>query len=312
MTSQSRRIVSLDIGGTKIACAIFDETGARLSSVSRIPTPRDGESIVRAVIEQAAAACRAADEMIDGIGIAAAGVIDRQGHIVAATDLLPGWAGRDLTGAVGDALGIRATALNDVHATAIAEHALGSASGLDSALVVAVGTGIGGAFISHGRLVQGRSGLAGTVAHLPSGLHEGRRCACGEADHLEPYVSGPGMQHTYRNFTGIDARLEQIADASHRGDTRAAEALASGGRLLGQWLGFLAATLDPEAVVIGGGAAATGDPYWSSLRLGFAESALGPVRDLHVRPAALGTDAPLVGAALAMVEALAGRDTEIR
>ncbi|WP_374977196.1 ROK family protein [Microbacterium trichothecenolyticum] len=306
MTRQNRMIVALDIGGTKIASALVDDTGARRSPVSRRPTPRDGEGIVRAVIDQAAAAKERAERPVDGIGIATAGVVDRQGRVVAATDLLPGWAGRDLAGDVERALGTPTTALNDVHATAVAEHALGSARGLETALIVAVGTGIGGAIVSRGRLAHGRTGLAGTFAHLPSGLDEGRRCACGEVDHLEPYVSGPGMQRTYRNLSGVDTRLEQIAHASRHGDALAGEALASGGRLLGRWLAHLATTLDPDAVIVGGGAAGTGDPYWSSLRQCFAESAYGPVREVPVRAAALGTDAPLVGAALAAVGALTG------
>jgi glucokinase len=175
---------------------------------------------------------------------------------------------------------------------------------------VAVGTGVGGAIVSLGRLAHGRTGLAGTVAHLPSGLDEGRRCACGEIDHLEPYVSGPGMQRTYRDLSGVDTRLEQVVEASRRGDVHAGEALASGGRLLGRWLAHVATTLDPDAVIVGGGAAGTGDPYWSSLHQSFAESAYGPVRHVPVRSAALGTDAPLVGAALAAVDALTSSTPE--
>lgn len=312
MTNPNRMIVAIDIGGTKIASALVDGAGTRQGPVSRIPTPHDGDGIVRAVIELAAAAQEDSDGRVDGIGIATAGVIDHRGRVIAATDLLPGWAGRDLAGDVQRALGKPTTVLNDVHATAMAEHALGSARGLDNALIVAVGTGIGGAIVSHGRLLHGRSGLAGTVAHLPSGLHEGRRCACGELDHLEPYVSGPGMQLTYRELSGRDSRLEQIAHASRHGDMLAAEALTSGGRLLGKWLAHLAAALDPDVVIVGGGAAGAGDLYWSALRQGFSANAHGLIGQVPVRVAALGTDAPLTGAALAALDKLTVTDDEGR
>lgn len=312
MTRPERMIVALDIGGTKIASALVDGTGAVHSPVSRIPTPHDGDGIVRAVIEQAAAARDAVDGRVDAIGIATAGVIDRQGRVVAATDLLPGWAGRDLADDVRDALDAPTTVLNDVHATAVAEHALGSARGLENALIVAVGTGLGGAIVSQGRLLHGRSGLAGTIAHLPSGLHEGRRCACGEIDHLEPYVSGPGMQLTYRDLSGRDWKLEQIADAGRHGDAFALEALASGGRVLGRSLAHLSTALDPDVVVVGGGVAGTGDPYWSALRRSFAENAHELIAQVPVRAATLGTDAPLAGAALAAVDALTAREEEGR
>src|SRR5690606_18536229 len=102
------------------------------------------------------------------------------------------------------------TVLNDVHAAAVAEAAVGAAASAESALVVTVGTGIGGAVVLGDGLRPGRTGTAGSIGHMeieaPAVL-AGRRCPCGMPGHVEAVASGPGMEQTYRERTGRTVTL---------------------------------------------------------------------------------------------------------
>jgi glucokinase len=307
VTRTSRVIIAIDVGGTKIAGAIVDESGTVQQASLRIPTPPTGDEIIDAMTNLALALRQRCAVPVDAIGIASAGVIGRTGRVVAATDILSGWIGQELALAMGGALNLPAVAINDVHATALAEQAFGSAHGANQALVVAVGTGVCGAVIVKRELPIGRTGAAGSIAHLSSGLGEGRVCACGGIDHLESYASGPGIERTFRQDTGVTTTLEVIADAALTGDPSARAAIVAGGQLLGRGLAALGAVLDPDVVVVGGGVANAGELYWDSLRRAFAESALQLVRDIPLRPAALGAHAPLVGATIATVWELDGK-----
>ena len=224
--------LAVDIGGTKILAGLVGPDGAA-SAMRQVPTPaQEGpEAIIAAVL----GLCRGILAQAPGVsacGVGTAGVVGRDGAITSATDLLKDWAGTPLGERLQVELGLPVTVLNDVHATGFCEARIGAAAGAASALVVAVGTGIGGSLVLDGRLVPGRNGIAGSVGHVPSPLRQGRRCSCGALDHVEAYASGPAMEAEYTRRTGKVMDLRRIA-ALTQGDEVARAVIGEGAAALG-------------------------------------------------------------------------------
>jgi glucokinase len=297
--------IGIDIGGTKTCAGVVDGAGRVLHHAIR-PTPaQDGADAVLATAGDVAiemlewAAC--ADVTVGGAGAGSAGTVDARGVISHATDSLPGWTGADVAGRLSERLNLNVRVINDVHAMALAEHRFGAAVGSATALVVAVGTGIGGAIVTAGALSAGRTGTAGAVGHLAVPAAEPRTCPCGRVGHVEAYASGPAIVADYISRGGAADNLEQVAANASAGDERACQAIASAGMTLGTALGGLSNVLDPDVIVIGGGVAQLGhllfDPLNRALR---AQTLPGP-DTVAVRTAALGPLAGTVGAAILAV-----------
>lgn len=295
--------IGIDIGGTKIAAAVADATGLIAAPV-QVPTPAAAgpDHILRAAVDAAHAAvsqCGRDPVTVTACGVGTAGTVDRDGVISFATDVLPGWAGTDVRTAVAKAIDLPTVVLNDVHATAIGEVSHGAAAGCGDAVVVALGTGIGGALIQHGAVVTGRTGSAGSVGHIPVPGGDKRSCTCGGAGHLEAYASGPAIAAQYQRLTGKQATLPQIASWARSGAPDARHAIDQAAEALGTVLGMLVNVFDPEVIVIAGGVSALFDLLLPGIQAGLAAQALPGPGGVVLRPAALGWCAALVGAAVA-------------
>ncbi|WP_433221930.1 ROK family protein [Dactylosporangium sp. CS-047395] len=275
----SARFAGLDIGGTKIAAGLVSADGRLLRS-DRVPTPRTGADTVLAAAADLATRVMAG-ETVAGVGVGAPGVIDRvAGTVLSATDVLPGWAGAPVRPALERRLGRPVTVDNDVRAMALGEVRAGAARGHADVLFVSVGTGIGGALAHHGRLRRGPHGTAGEVGHLLAGQTGPIACGCGRTDHVEAVASGPAIA-----AGGPDALPRAAA-------------------VLGRALAGLVTALDVDAVVIGGGVAQAGAAFLTPLERALRAEVLPPLRAIPILGAALGADAPIVGAALLAADAL--------
>lgn len=307
--------IGVDIGGTKIAAGLIDR-GGLVGELDVIPTDADaGGSMVlqRAIVLARAVQERAAHTPgASAIGLAAGGWIDPgSGRIVDATGLLPGWAGIELRAAFERELGIRVTAVNDVQAMGVAEARLGAGRGCGVCLCVAVGTGIGGAITVDGSLFRGARGFAGAIGHI-GWSRRGPRCSCGRLGCIEAEASGPaiarafdaclrramgrGVTRTARSaLRDVVRAIESPAKAAH---ACALDVTTTAGLRLGHVLGGLANALDPDVIIVGGGAAvALGEHFLAAIRSGAADVALGPIK-ARVIPSRLGTSASVVGAGL--------------
>lgn len=308
-------VLCIDIGGTKTAAAALTDEGELIAWVSA-PTPAQaGASAVLTLAEslarQVQTAAIARGVALSAVGIAAAGAIDvEQGVPVYAGATLPGWTGAPIRAHLKAALGLPVVVDNDVNALALGEWQMGAGRGYSDLLVVAVGTGVGGALIQGGRLWRGASWSAGEIGHLLVDLEGRRRCNCGQAGHLEAYVAGPALAAHYQELAGltepIDLRL--VAQRASVGDAHAVEAIVTGARVLGRALAGVACLLDPQAIVIGGGVAELGDLWWLAMRSALRGGPLPGPAGVMVMPAQLGTRAGLVGAGCLARERLKGGD----
>jgi glucokinase len=183
---------------------------------------------------------------------------------------------------------LECTVLNDTNGALLGEVWLGALRGKRSALMLTLGTGVGGAVLLDGALWTGATGCAGEIGHVP--VLEG---------HLEMYASASAVALAAGT---PDARL--AADAARRGDARAVDAFRRAAEALGRVLAGLINVFNPEAICIGGGMAAAWDLLEEPVRAAALPRAFRLAREgLEIAPAALGADAGLLGAARAALDA---------
>jgi glucokinase len=296
--SEPIHCLGVDIGGTKTAAAVVTPDG-RLLGLTQGKTPAAGgpDAVIGEALDVARAAMSSCAGPVAGCGIGTAGTVSPDGVITHATSALPGWSGTDVAGAFRQSLGMPVVVLNDVHAYAVGEGSHGAAAGFDDALIVAVGTGIGGGILHQRKLLVGASGSAGSIGHLPVVGSESRQCPCGRWNHLEAYASGPAIEARYTETTGQPIGLPAIATKARAGDAPARSVINEAATILGRTLGAAANVLDPEVIVIGGGVAALEDLITEPLLRGLASEALPGPKGAQLRFTTLGAAAVILGAA---------------
>lgn len=322
-------VVAVDIGGTKIAVGLVD-SDLRVRGQRSAPTPAQegSEAIIAAVarlvyeVLEDNADGHAAGVMPIAVGIGTAGTVDvRAGRITASTETLRGWAGTELAASLARTLALEGLppvgslpvfVLNDVDAHARGEAELGAAAGHPSALVVAVGTGIGA-----GVLLEGPAGLTpligarhsgGDLAHLPVPGAEHLRCTCGRMGHLEAIGSGLGLHQHYLSLGG-DAAVTDSREISARaaaGDPLALRAITDSAAVIGRGIAGAVAMLDPAVVVVSGSVPAIGEAWWAPMEAALRAELTDGHHDLPVVLGTLGGDAPLAGAAAHAFASLRG------
>lgn len=304
--------IGVDIGGSKVAAGVVDETGAVLAEVRR-PTPSldvaEIEDTICAVVAELAGQGEAV-----AVGIGAAGWIGQDRATVLFAPHLA-WRNEPLRDALAGRIALPLVVENDANAAAWAEYRFGAARGERVVCCLTLGTGIGGGLVVSGTLFRGAHGVAAEYGHM-SVVPGGRRCACGNRGCWEMYASGRALARDARELAevspmtahrllalagGQGAALtgEHVTAAAREGDPAAVQIFVEMGRWLGRGLATLAAVLDPSVVVIGGGVAEAGDlllgPATEEFHQHLAGRGFRPAARLLL--AELGPRAGLVGAA---------------
>lgn len=303
--------VGVDIGGTKVLAGVVDDRG-RVTRTARRATP--GRRVVVRQVEDAlvAAVLEAADgRPLAGVGVAAAGFVDSAGERVMFAPHLP-WQGEPLRAVLEDRLRCPVALDNDANCAALAEWTYGAARGSGSALMITMGTGIGGAVLLGGQVLRGTNGMAGEFGHMQV-VPDGQPCECGRRGCWEQYSSGNALVRNARTLmTEQPSVLEEmcggapervtgpmVSAAAEEGDLVARAAFASVGDWLGVGTANLVAALDPEVVVIGGGVSAAGDRLLDPARSALRRTLVGAEHRVvpELVAAELGPEAGLIGAA---------------
>lgn len=303
MTDDSRVAIGLDLGGTKIAGGLVTHDG-HLLAADAVNTPAaDGPAAIIAAAAALVGSLRA-DNTVEAIGIGAAGVVDPAARrILAATSSLAGWAGTEVGADLEAATGLPVACDNDVRAHAVGEAWRGAGRGSSSMLLVAAGTGIGGAFVASGRPLIGAHAASGHFGHIPSAEAAGLPCPCGGSGHLEAIASGPAVVDTYhRNGGTLEAKTAR--DVVRLADRPASAAVTTSAEALGRATAGLVNSLDPAIVVVTGGLAGAGDCWWQPLRRSYSSELMGVVQDCRLVSGELGGDAAVIGAAKLAFESL--------
>jgi glucokinase len=304
--------VGVDVGGTKVLAGVVNTRG-RILATARRSTP--GRRVNPEMVEDAVVAAvldAAGDLPLRGVGIAAAGFVDGPGERVMFAPHLP-WQGEDVRARFARRLRAPVVLDNDANCAAVAEWTYGAARGTESALMVTLGTGIGGAILLHGRVLRGVHGMAGEFGHMQV-VPQGRSCQCGGQGCWEEYCSGSALVRYARESLGQEPtvlgeacagnpdRLDgpMVTEAAEAGDLVARRAFGAVGGWLGVGVANLVAAFDPEVIVVGGGVVDAGERLLGPARVALRHSLVGAEhREIpSVIAAQLGPQAGLVGAAV--------------
>lgn len=300
--------VGVDVGGTKLLALAVTERGEVVGRSRRTSPTGDPEALIGTVVELA---CEVGEGLPVGAGVA--GIVSRDGVVRYGPNLeiedVP------LRERLRGALDVPVTVANDATVALFGELRAGAARGADDVVMITLGTGVGGAVVVGGRLVDGATGMAGELGHVI--VHDGgRECPCGNHGCLEAYASGSAIGLAAERRLGeaedpSDLREVDVVDgkavtlAALGGDALAREVVREAGYWLGVGLTGVVNILDPELVVVGGGAATTASPIvlpeaFEVLSRRILGSGHRSVPELVA--ASLGDDAGAIGAALLALE----------
>ncbi len=307
-----RRVIGIDAGGTKLLGGVVDDALAVHHRVHRLWANTDRAAVLETMIEAVEEARTAAPEA-DAVGFGIPALVDRDGAVSQWSNHLDldGVPFRDL---MSERLGMPVFVDNDANLALVAEQRHGAAAGASDALMLTLGTGIGGAAMLGGRLHRGATGSAGELGHVVIDM-EGPPCQgkCPNRGCLEVMASGTAIgregalaaeRHPESPLGQARTQAREVTGAmvtefAHDGDAVAREVLELVGRRLGVGLASLANALDPEVIVIGGGAIAADEMLLAPARAVLRIRALPPVRDnVRVVRAHFGEEAGMLGAAL--------------
>lgn len=297
MTATDRRTgtyVALDVGGTSIKGAVFDE-GLHPVLERRLPwgSAKHPQTVLDFVDELAASADKAGYE-VRAVGVVVPGIVDQRRGVAIEAANLP-WRDVPLRSLVEQHTGLPVAFGHDVRAGGLAELRLGAARGATDALILPVGTGIAAAMIRDGKLIEGSR--VGEIGHLF--VDSGLVCACGAVGCLETVASAAAVTRRYAASAGRTPAggASGVVEALRAGDPVAQAVWEDALRALAQALACYITLLDPDLIVVGGGLAQAGETLLVPLGVRLRER-LSFQRMPQLRAAALGDLAGCIGAGL--------------
>jgi glucokinase len=318
-TAQSL-IAGIDIGGTKIALALAAPDCRVLSKCSFPTRVADGaHKILERTLNELEKLIEQAGASLTAIGVACAGPLDLKRGMTLSPPNLPGWENFPIVEIISRRFNIPVVFDNDANAAALAEHKFGAGRGFNNFVYMTISTGIGGGIIIDGKLVHGISGNAGEVGHILV-MPNGYKCGCGARGCLEAVCSGTGIARRMRMkiFNGkessVTAKVEDaeqitaklIAEAAATGDPVAREIWEETIAYLSLGLSNVIVMLEPEAIILGGGVALTGEQLLKPLReLVYSRVKILSASNVQILQAGLKAESGVYGA-LALAAAAQG------
>lgn len=309
--------IGIDIGGTKIAGGLVNDEGEIVFRARRETPAADANAIIDASVDLIGELQREAgdnDGEVLKVGVACAGYIDKAGTTVLFAPNIA-WRDEPLRDRLVERTKLDVVIENDANAAAYGEFLHGGGASAQDMILITLGTGVGGGIVLGGHVLRGSHGIGAEVGHMRV-VPGGHRCGCGNRGCWEAYASGTALvreaRELVRSTSPYGARLRELCDgdadqlkgnhvtqAAGEGDPAAIELLGDVGRWAGEGMASLAAIIDPELFVIGGGVADAGDLVLKPAVQAFDSQLTG--RGHRPSPkitlATLGNDAGVIGAA---------------
>lgn len=274
-------VIGIDMGGTNTVFGIVDARGIVIAS-SSIKTQKHSniDDYINELYTETTKLIEANDavDKIHGIGIGAPNANYYTGIIEDGVNL-PWPTPIPLAKLVSEKFGIPVAITNDANAAAIGEMTYGAARGLKDFIMITLGTGVGSGIVINGQLVYGHDGFAGELGHVIMKRNNGRLCGCGRTGCLEAYCSATGVARTAREFLEArsddsilrnipteDITSKDVYDAAIAGDKLAKDIFEFTGNMLGEALADFTVFSSPEAFILFGGLAKSGDLLLKPLR----------------------------------------------
>ena len=308
----------VDIGGTTVKIAFFDEQGKMLDKWQITTNTSNGGS---AILPDTAKSIRdylqknqIADDHIIGVGVGVPGPVDEQGIVNRCVNL--GWGMVDLHGELARLTGFPVKGGNDANVAALGECWKGSGAGSRSMVMATLGTGIGGGIVLDGKIIGGAHGAGGEIGHMVLNPTESEICGCGKRGCAVQYCSATGVVRLANRY--LDAHDDEsvlrrkrvihckdVFDAAKKGDIASMKILDQMFDLLGMFLANVCCTMDPEVIVLGGGVSKAGQMLVDGATQAFARYTFHACRGTRIVLASLGNDAGAYGAFKLALDAFA-------
>lgn len=312
-------VFGIDLGGTTAKFGLFTAAGDLLD---KWEIPTDISNAGAHILEDLAAAIRRKMEeaaisptQVAGIGIGVPGTVQDASIVPIVCDNLGGWGQLDVATQLSALLdGLKVLVDNDANVAVLGESWLGAAKGCRSVVMVTLGTGVGGGVLVDGKAVNGAHGAGGEVGHIMVNRRETAVCGCGKRGCLEQYSSATGVVRCMKklleeepsipcSLRGKNFVAKDVFDAARAGDLLAAREADEMADMLAAALANIASTTDPEIFLIGGGVSRAGEVLFAPLRKYYKQYAYKACLETPIRPAALGNDAGIYGAARLIIDA---------
>ena len=305
----AKYVFGVDLGGTTVKLGFFQVDGTVLDKWE-IPTRKEnsGSEILPDIAKSINdyLANKGIDKSdVAGVGIGVPGPVDDEGVIYKAANL--GWGVFSVKDTLEKLVGMPVKAGNDANVAALGEMWKGGGEGHKSLVAVTLGTGVGGGIIINEKILTGATGAAGEIGHIHIEDSETEKCGCGNKGCLEQYASATGISRLAKKklassdkdsvLRNSDMSAKAVFDAVKEKDALAIEVAEEFGSYLGKGLAAIAAVVNPEIFVIGGGVSKAGEILFDYIRPSYEEYVFHRSRDIEFALAKLGNDAGIYGSA---------------
>ena len=298
----ARYSIGIDLGGTNLRAAAFDESGQLLQKVSGSTPVEAGPEAVIADMVRSAELLRTelGREALAGIGVGVPGNIDMKTGTVLVWNNVPAFNGYPTRDELSHRLNTPVILENDANSAALGEQWMGAGRGVDDLVMLAIGTGIGGGIISQGRILHGHIGMAAELGHITV-VPNGNPCGCGNRGCVEKHASATAIGAMARNL-GLGANLtaQDVHALAEQGDPRALSVFRSAGESLGIALASLINIFNAPLYLLGGGVSAAWDHFAPAMLAEIEQRSLTyrlTRKTTRIERATLGGDGGLYGAA---------------
>ena len=302
-------VFGVDVGGTTVKMGYFDIEG-NLIEKWEIPTRTEDKGVNIIPDIAGSILVKLAQKDIDkkevvGVGIGVPGPVKEDGTVLVAVNL--GWDKRNTNEELEDLLGIPVKTANDANVAALGEMWRGGGQGYDDVVAVTLGTGVGGGVIIGGKVIAGSNGAGGEIGHIHLEDNESEECGCKGHGCLEQYASATGVVRLAKKKLADSSKpsvlrddevtAKAVWDAVKADDELAKEVANIYGEYLGKGLAAVAAVVNPQVFVIGGGVSKAGRVVIDYMEPYFDKYAFPGTKNAKFVLAKLGTDAGIYGAA---------------
>jgi glucokinase len=297
----SEYVVGIDIGGTKVAIGVVDESGKVLADCI-LPTdlrlhPTEMVDKISEAINDLVKKQKNTEEKIRGIGIGAPGPLDAIRGVITCPPNLPGWTDFSIVEEFKKKFNLPIVLENDANAATLAEKWVGAAQSNHSFVYITISTGIGSGLYMNGKLISGAKGNAGDIGHIVIDPSKGT-CTCGQKGCFEWVASGPAIARQASEMMGQPLTTKQAFQLFEERHPKIVPLVEEVFQHIGMGCVTIINMLDPQVIVIGGGVSEVGDRLFNSVQQYINRYALNPAgRQTRVIRSALRQHAGLIGAA---------------
>lgn len=299
----------VDVGGTTVKMGLFETNGTLLEKWE-IPTRTENHAEnllpdIATAMHDKLAERGIANDQVEGVGMGVPGAVLNDRYVKPCVNL-DQWGGFDVAQKLEELCGFPAKIVNDANAAALGEMGAGGGKGYKNAVMVTLGTGVGGGVIVNGKLLTGAHGSGGEIGHMKVKENHDAVCGCGKRGCLEQFTSATGIVNETKKYleaTNAPSKLREletitakdIFDLAKEGDAVAMEQVQEMTRVLGKAMGSLACVCDPEVIVVGGGVSRAGSIITENTAKWFKEYTFSACEETPFVLAELGNDAGIYG-----------------